>query len=63
MLAAAVYPLKRLFVQKTNKPVLFGNLFHDFHSEHIGVDRNIARSEYRSHFVLRGSHLVMLSFG
>ena len=63
MLAAAVDTLERFFVQKADKPVLFGNVAHYFHSEHVGVHRDVSGSKHRRHFVLGGRNLVMFGFG
>ena len=39
------------------------HLFHNFHSQHIGVYGNVGCAEYGRHFVLGGRNLVVLGLG
>ena len=63
MLAAAVDPLKGLFMQKTGKTMAVSSFFHQLHDKLVVVDRNIYGFKNRCKLVLCGSHLVMLGFG
>ena len=63
MFTASVDTLERLFVQKAYKTVLFSNLFHKLHCEHIGIDRYVRSRENRRHFVLCRSDLVVFRLG
>ena len=60
VLAAAVDAFKGLFVQKADKTVAAGDLFHHLHGELIVVGGHVGGYKYGGQLVLGGSHLVML---
>ena len=60
MLAAAVYPVKRFFMQKTNHIMAQSNLFHHLHNYLIMVGCNIRSTINRRKLMLSGSNFVML---
>ena len=59
VLAAAVDPVEGLFVEDDLQVVLFRNLVHNDHQQHILVNRPGRLTEDRRTLELIGSHLVM----
>ena len=62
VLARAVDICKRLFVQQTNKTVLFCDLLHYLHSQLVVIGSDVGRRIDRCKLVLCGCDLVVLCF-
>ena len=60
VLAAAVDPGKRLFMQQANHVVLAGDLLHQLHGELVVVGGDVRGRENRRKLMLTGGSLVML---
>ena len=63
MLSASVKAGKGLFVQEAYKAVAARHFFHHFHRKLVLVCAEICRGKNRRHFVLGGSHFVVLGLG
>ena len=60
VLARAVDPLKRLFVQQAGEAVALGRLFHQLHRQLVRVGGQVDRGEHGGQLVQAGGHLVVL---
>ena len=63
VLAGAIDPFKRLFVDEAHQPVAVGHLFQQFHGQLVVVAGGVGVAVDGGHFVLGGGHLVVLGFG
>ena len=63
MLAAAVYPGKRLFRQKAYHAVLLGDPLHQLHGQLVAVRGNIGGGKVGGQLMLGGRYLIVLGFG
>ena len=62
MLTAAVYAIKRFFMQQANKTMTQSNTFHELHHQLVMVRCYVGSGEDRCQLVLCRSNFVMLGF-
>ena len=62
VLAAAVDPVKGLFMEQTGQAMAFGNLFHDLHGQLVVVGGHVGVGEDRCQLMLGRGHLIVLGF-